>query len=148
MGTQQILLIVLSVIIVGAAIAVGITMFNNQAFSANKSALAADTQSFGTQIIQYYKTPTSQGGNGRDTATMTKPLVAGYIGWVDAAGGKTTTENGAYQITSAAADTIIIHGLGNEAKGTSKPLVRTKITLSTGTITSTLSEGTALPSGT
>ncbi len=31
MGTQQLLLIVLGVIIVGVAIAVGITIFNNQA---------------------------------------------------------------------------------------------------------------------
>ncbi|MFA7213746.1 MAG: hypothetical protein WC111_07640, partial [Candidatus Cloacimonadaceae bacterium] len=70
MGTQQILLIVLSVIIVGAAIAVGIQMFNNQAYSANKSALAADAQSFATQIVQYYKTPESQGGAGRPTDAM------------------------------------------------------------------------------
>ena len=62
MGTQQILLIVLSVIIVGAAIAVGIQMFNNQAYSANKSAIAADAQSYAAQVVQYYKTPASQGG--------------------------------------------------------------------------------------
>ena len=141
MGTQQILLIVLSVIIVGAAIAVGITMFNNQAFSANKSALAADTQSFGTQIIQYYKTPTSQGGNGRDLATMTAPKIASYIGWTNAAG-ETVTENGTYRITAAGANEIKISGLGKELKSTKYPLVTTTIKLSTGEITSVLGEAT------
>ncbi len=39
MGTQQILLIVLSVIIVGIAVAVGITMFNQQAENSNQKCL-------------------------------------------------------------------------------------------------------------
>ena len=52
MGTQQILLIVLSVIIVGVAIAVGIQMFNSQSYSSNKTAIAADAQSFATLVVQ------------------------------------------------------------------------------------------------
>jgi hypothetical protein len=39
MGTQQILLIVLSVIIVGVAIVVGIGMFNRQAYNSKKPLL-------------------------------------------------------------------------------------------------------------
>ncbi|MCB5271664.1 MAG: hypothetical protein LHW56_07445 [Candidatus Cloacimonetes bacterium] len=147
MGTQQILLIVLSVIIVGAAIAVGITMFNNQAYSANRSALAADAQSFGTQIIQYYKTPISQGGNGRVLANMTKESIAGYIGWTGMTtgdtptyDGTTTTENGKFTITTDKVDAIVITGVGNEIKGDKNPQVVTTITLSTGDITSELSE--------
>lgn len=54
MGTQQILLIVLSVIIVGAAIAVGIDMFNRQDYTSNRSAAASDVQTYLTQVLQYY----------------------------------------------------------------------------------------------
>ena len=57
MGTQQILLIVLSVIIVGVAIAVGISMFNSQSYNSNKTAIASDAQGFAAQVVQYYKTP-------------------------------------------------------------------------------------------
>ena len=64
MGTQQILLIVLSVIIVGVAIAVGITMFSNQAYNSNQTALSGELQHYAAQVVSYYKTPIAQGGCG------------------------------------------------------------------------------------
>jgi hypothetical protein len=84
MGTQQILLIVLSVIIVGAAIAVGIDMFNRQDFSSNRSAAASDVQIFLTQVLQYYKMPESLGGLGGDIDNAEDAdAIASYIGWGD-----------------------------------------------------------------
>ena len=137
MGTQQILLIVLSVIIVGAAIAVGIQMFNNQAYSSNKSAIAADAQGFATQVIQYYKTPTSQGGVSKDATELTDVLISKYIGWGDA---KTTfNDNGNYRIgeigNTAAAPSVVIYGLGNESKGSKRSIIKTTINLSTDDVT-------------
>lgn len=90
MGTQQILLIVLSVIIVGAAIAVGIDMFNRQDYSSNRSSAASDVQIFLTQVLQYYKMPESLGGmssdldnvDGNDN-TEKSDTIAKYIGWGD-----------------------------------------------------------------
>ncbi len=133
MGTQQILLIVLSVIIVGAAIAVGIQMFNAQAYSANKSAIAADAQSYASQVVQYYKTPESQGGAGGDVANMTAEKIGGYIGWGKAS---TSNDSGNYIIDAVdAGDTAVtIYGLGNEVKGGNRPAVRTIVTLADGTI--------------
>jgi flagellar basal body-associated protein FliL len=81
MGTQQILLIVLSVIIVGVAIAVGISMFNSQSYNSNKTAIASDAQSFATQAVQYYKTPESQGGAGGKAANMTQGKVSCRDHW-------------------------------------------------------------------
>lgn len=85
MGTQQILLIVLSVIIVGAAVAVGIDMFNRQDYISNRSAAASDTQVYLTQVLQYYKMPEQLGGLGRElTHTGESELaaeIASYIGW-------------------------------------------------------------------
>ena len=42
MGQQQLLLIILGVIIVGIAVAVGITMFQDNAISANRDAVTND----------------------------------------------------------------------------------------------------------
>ncbi|NIS38712.1 hypothetical protein GWN26_11755, partial [Candidatus Saccharibacteria bacterium] len=42
MGQQQLLLIVLSVIIVGVAIAVGVNMFQSSAVDANRQAMITD----------------------------------------------------------------------------------------------------------
>ena len=139
MGTQQILLIVLSVIIVGAAIAVGIQMFNNQAYSANQTALAQDAQTFATHVIQYYKTPISQGGAGRFTETGEGALkaedIATYIGWTDAANSKTETESGEFVLAyTEGSDEVTITGTGNEKKGSGFPKSTTTITLSTGEI--------------
>ncbi|MFA7543087.1 MAG: hypothetical protein WCY84_01820 [Candidatus Cloacimonadaceae bacterium] len=140
MGTQQILLIVLSVIIVGAAIAVGIQMFNSQAYSANKSAIAADAQSFATQVVQYYKTPESQGGAGGKVVSMTAANVFPFIGWSAV---NTNNDSGDYIITdasAAAADgsfTVAIYGLGKEIRATNRPAIETVISFPDGTITAT-----------
>jgi len=139
MGTQQILLIVLSVIIVGAAIAVGITMFNNQSYNSNKTAVAAEAQNYASQVVQYYKTPESQGGADRDPGKMTDALIGGYIGW---GGPSTTTENGTFTVGAwAAADsTVTITGTGKEVKGGKVPQVLTKIKFPSGAISATTSD--------
>ena len=140
MGTQQILLIVLSVIIVGAAIAVGIQMFNAQSYSANKSAIAADAQTFATQIIQYYKTPISQGGLGGKLATEGTAIESSvfytYLGWETTG---TTNDNGTYTI-AVADNKVTITGVGKEVKSSKKPEVVTEITFPAGTIEATLSD--------
>ena len=150
MGTQQILLIVLSVIIVGAAIAVGIQMFNSQAYSANKSAIAADAQNYASQVVQYYKTPESQGGAGGKDANMTVAKIGGYIGFTEGGTGVDwdagvygiKNDNGVYTIATADINTttegapkVTINGLGREEKDAKNPGIATTITFPAGTIT-------------
>ncbi|MCK9335440.1 MAG: hypothetical protein M0Q99_09020 [Candidatus Cloacimonetes bacterium] len=148
MGTQQILLIVLSVIIVGVAIAVGISMFNSQAYNANKTAIAADAQSFGTQVLQYYKTPESQGGAGGDSAKMTVANVAGYLGFnEDETGGAGSThisnENGTYGLSVVAAGTdITITGIGTATRGGTNPKIVTTVAYATDEVTAVASDYT------
>ena len=150
MGTQQILLIVLSVIIVGAAIAVGIQMFNSQAYSANKSAIASDAQSFATQVVQFYKTPLSQGGAGKDGKKLITADIASYIGW----GSNTTVDNdnGYYTILSDGTDTteatiVTITGIGKEKNGSKIPTVVTTFTIDGETITAEVGDNGTIPSG-
>ncbi|MCK4357538.1 MAG: hypothetical protein KAW92_02105 [Candidatus Cloacimonetes bacterium] len=64
MGTQQVLLIVLAIIIVGAAVAVGITMFGKQSSSANIDALKADLMNIAANSMSFYKTPAGMAGGG------------------------------------------------------------------------------------
>lgn len=150
MGTQQILLIVLSVIIVGAAIAVGITMFNNQSYASNKTAIAADAQNFATQVVQYYKTPASQGGADRDPDNMTAAKIGDFIGWEATTTGGTTTvstsnENGTFTLSdwNATTSSVTITGKGKEKKDGKVPQIVTTIAFPDGKITATASDVTA-----
>lgn len=146
MGTQQILLIVLSVIIVGAAIAVGIQMFNNQAYSSNKSAIAAEAQTYATQIVQFYKTPVSQGGlggklviEGNDgrTDAETKTLIQNYLGWGTTA---YPSESGNFTIEDIDATSVKIKGVGTAVRNNKSPQVITTVTFPEGTIAAILSD--------
>lgn len=146
MGTQQILLIVLSVIIVGAAIAVGIQMFNNQAYSSNKSAIAAEAQTYATQIVQFYKTPVSQGGLGGKlviagvdgrTAAETKKLIQDYLGWGTDAH---ESESGEFTIEDATATTVVVKGKGSAVRNNLSPHVKITVTFPEGTISAVLTD--------
>ena len=151
MGTQQILLIVLSVIIVGAAIGVGIQMFNAQSYSANKSALAADAQLYGTMVIQYYKTPTSLGGAGHNFSRGGKSAnpaadIGSFMGWglddgvYNNGPDVIENENGKFTVTLADDKTVLITSVGNEVRSGKRAQVVTTITLPEGKITAVLSD--------
>ena len=62
MGAQQILLVLLSVIIVGIAISVGIVAMNYQAQQQNRSNIIADMHYIASEAAAYYRTPVSFGG--------------------------------------------------------------------------------------
>jgi len=132
MGTQQILLIVLSVIIVGVAIAVGISMFNSQAYNANKTAIASDAQAFAAQVLQYWKTPESQGGAGGNGANMSVENVTNYLGLT---GENAENENGSYVITAADSTTVEITGVGTAIRNDMRPQIVTTVTLATDGVT-------------
>ena len=144
MGTQQILLIVLSVIIVGVAIAVGITMFNNQAYNANQQAIAAELQNYGADVIKYWKTPVSQGGAGQDATVASEAAIATFIGFDPTASGtddSTETENGIYRVSGydATAGEVELEGIGNNNRGGKYPMVTTTVVLAGDIIRSVVS---------
>lgn len=139
MGTQQILLIVLSVIIVGVAIAVGISMFNSQSYNSNKTAIASDAQSFATQAVQYYKTPESQGGAGGKGANMTQAKVSAFLSF-DPTNFNTSNENGTYVVTTPDSTHVVITGTGTAKKNNKNPQVVTTVVLPDGTVTAAASD--------
>jgi Tfp pilus assembly protein PilE len=113
MGQQQLLLIILGVIVVGIAVAVGITMFTDNAVSANKDAVTNDLVNLASRAQQFYRRPTALGGGQGSFALLT----------ADAAGlakltSKPTNSNGTYSILNAGTLTsVVLHGQGTE-KGT------------------------------
>ena len=114
MGQQQLLLIILGVIVVGIAVAVGITMFADSATNANRDALTNDLVNLASRAQQYYRRPTSLGGGGSTFSGIT----------VNAAGLAVLTNNasngnGVYSIVAntpgaGTSATVEIKGVGNE----------------------------------
>jgi len=101
MGQTQILFIVLSVIIVGIAVAVGITQFGSNATQANLSACELDAQDLGSKMQLWLNKPTSLGGGGGAFTGVTCDL----IGATDADGDASqyTNDNGVYKLASISA---------------------------------------------
>ena len=110
MGQQQLLLIILGVIVVGIAVAVGITMFTDNAISANRDAVTNDLVNLAARAQQFYRRPTALGGGGNNFTGLT----------ADAAGlrkltNRETNANGTYSITSAGNATgVTLQGIGTE----------------------------------
>jgi len=65
MGQQQLFLILLSTIVVGAAVVIGITMFSASAIETNREELVSTLTTLGSMAQEYYETPTMLGGGGK-----------------------------------------------------------------------------------
>jgi hypothetical protein len=121
------LLIILSVIVLGIAVAVGITMFWDSSINANRDGLSNDLSSLASRAHQYYRRPSYLGGGGNSFAGLT----------ADAAGmGKLTNkpnnDNGSYTIASAGTGsgpsaTVEILGVGNIQFGGLPVSVRVRV---------------------
>ncbi len=112
MGQQQLLLIILGVIVVGIAVAVGITMFSDNAISANRDAVSNDLVNLAARAQQYYRRPTALGGGGNSFVGLTADA-AGLAKLTNLPAGGNS--NGTYSITAAGtANQVTIQGIGKE----------------------------------
>ncbi|RMD99582.1 MAG: hypothetical protein D6814_05325 [Calditrichaeota bacterium] len=103
MGQQQLLLLVLSAVIVGLAIVVGINMFGENATQANQDAVVQDVLTIASRAQAWYRRPTMMGGGGRSFNNVT----------LDTLQFTPSNANGSYSITSA--DTsATVNGTGTE----------------------------------
>jgi hypothetical protein len=121
MGQQQLLLIILGVIVVGIAVAVGITMFSDSAISANRDALTNDLVNLASRAQQYFRRPVALGGGGYTFAGLT--TTAGPTGGLAKLTNKPSNGNGTYTISTAGSGTgtaafLILTGIGNEMGNT------------------------------
>ena len=130
MGTQQILLIVLGIIIIGIAVAVGISLSQQNIIRANRQALFSDLDHIQAHAMAFYRAPVSIGGGGRHWipflpggggADHTKGDQLGkWLGYEDyeesPQGDRFTTNNGVFwmNLSSWEGDDLTIIASGNE----------------------------------
>jgi Tfp pilus assembly protein PilE len=95
MGQQQLLLIILGVIIVGIAIAVGLSLFSAQSIESNRDAMINDLSNISAHAYQYYIRPTSMAGGGGTFAGYTIPIKM------------SSNDNGIYAVVGAGTATQI-----------------------------------------
>jgi hypothetical protein len=106
MGTQQLLLIVLGVIIVGIAVVVGINIFGTNAEQANKDAITQDCLRIAAAAQGFFRKPTMLGGGNNDFTGIDIE----DCGMSDDGTGAGVNVNGTYTITTAAGDAFQITG--------------------------------------
>lgn len=104
MGQQQLLLIILGVIVVGIAVAVGITMFQDNAVSANRDAVTNDLVNLAARAQQYYRRPTALGGGQGSFASIALSQLTS----------KPSNANGSYALSSPTATSVTLTGTGVE----------------------------------
>lgn len=119
MGQQQLLLVILSMIIIGVAVAVGINLFRESAVSSARDALVTDLNAFGARAQAFYRRPKLTGGGGYSFATIT----------VGDLMEKPYNDNGRYYISNKSAVLVEITGIGKEVVGTDTIEARVAVTL-------------------
>lgn len=118
MGQQQLLLIVLTVIIVGIAVVVGINMFSASSSSANRDAVISDATNLGTMAQQYYRKPTALAGGGNS-----------FVGWwATVPTSLKTTANGTYTETEDSVH-VVLTGIGTNTGNNGSSPVKVEVTV-------------------
>jgi hypothetical protein len=115
MGQQQLLLIILGVIIVGIAIAVGLSLFAANSIQANKDAIINDLNNLAANAYQFRIRPTSMGGGG-GVYDASRGATAGYT----IPFRMSSNDNATYSTSSVGADAITFVGTSttNPSNGT------------------------------
>jgi hypothetical protein len=123
MGQQQLLLIILGVIVVGIAVVVGITMFQDNAISANRDAVTNDLVNLGARAQQYYRRPVALGGGGNNFSGLTMAKLTQPV-----SGETWTNPNGTYSIAEVDSIHVLIDGLGVEKSAGNPVHVQCRVT--------------------
>jgi hypothetical protein len=107
MGQQQILLVIVGVIIVGLAIAIGISLFSAQSASSNRDAMMNDLNHLAMVAYQFRISLRSMGGGEGDYSTFVIPVQMRSNG------------NGLYSVSDAQAATLKIQAVSiNDSSNT------------------------------
>lgn len=120
MGQQQLLIIILGVITVAIAVAVGINLFSESAELSNRDAVIDDLNYIAASLLAGYKTPVLTGGLQGDYTNLyteepvkklkkkrkKNPTTGDKYYW--------ETNNGTYEFTVVTKDSVRIKGLGTE----------------------------------
>lgn len=126
MGIQQLMLIVLSVMIIGISLAVGIGMFNQNMVKHNRLAVIGDLTVLAGTAVSYYKTTADMGGGAGTWNVVDLGM------WADnnhnTRGNRISNDNGTYVMTSRG-DELTIIGVGKENGNRGNENVQAKLVL-------------------
>jgi Tfp pilus assembly protein PilE len=141
MGQQQLLLIVLGVIIVGIAIAVGISMFKSNAQSSNRDQVINDLNNLAAKAQQFYRKPTAMAGGGQSfTGFALAPIDTGNgngsysVQSEGSAPSGTAYVPGSVTAAAASVDSVFITGCGIELGNNASTPVKAFVTIKNNTI--------------
>ena len=122
MGQQQLLLIILGVIVVGIAVAVSITMFTDNAVSANRDAVTNDLVNLASRAQQYYRRPAGLGG-GQGAFDNSKGGLG--LSAITQLTSKPSNSNGDYTMGTVTATSVVLTGNGKEKGNDNLPILVT-----------------------
>lgn len=112
MAQQQILLIILGTIIIGVALAIGITLFTDNSAAANRDSVTSDLAALGSRAQMYYRRPRLMGGGGSSFVGLTLSHLTT----------KPSNAYGTYSVTSVFRDHVILDGVGIERGTDGNPI--------------------------
>jgi hypothetical protein len=108
MGSQQLLLILFIMLLVGIAMTVAITIFQANAVKANRNALTNDLLYYAAKAREFYWRPSTLGGGNRSFFGVTFPKLSMA----------SSNANGRFFIVgSPTKDEIVIRGIGTVTGG-------------------------------
>ncbi len=107
MGQQQLLLVIVGVIIVGLAIAIGIALFSGQSISSNRDAMISDLHHLSMIAYQFRISLRTMGGGEGDYSSFAIPMDMRQNG------------NGTYSIIDAQTNSLTFKAIStNDASNT------------------------------
>jgi hypothetical protein len=107
MGSQQLLLIVLTMLLVGVALAIAISLFQANAVESSRNALIEDMLSLAGRAREYYSRPVRLGGGNRDFTNVTINILTA----------RPENENGRYYVISTTKNELVLGGKGRIVVG-------------------------------
>lgn len=112
MGQQELLFIIIGTIVVGIAVAFGITMFRDASIDANRDALCSDLAILASRAQEFYHRPTQLDGGGNSFDLLTADAISRLTD-------SPRNDNGSYFIETGGSGSgsnalVVIKGIGTE----------------------------------
>jgi hypothetical protein len=121
MGSHQIMLVVLVVVLVGIAIIMALFLFRMHAVNTNRQMLINDMNFLGAEALRYWRTPSNMGGASNRITSQHQEELEFFLHW---SGNTNTTASGTYTIQANDDGTLDIIGTGTELGKDNKTPVR------------------------